>query len=84
MRPVLETNSNGSKPRSRDDELAIAAADAIDFITTVPRDTIQIVVRDGWVSLSGTVEEWYQKEAVGNLVRHLPDVTGITNSITVR
>jgi osmotically-inducible protein OsmY len=51
---------------------------------SVPDDRIKVMVQDGWVTLNGEVDWWYQKEAAGDAVRNLMGVRAVTNSITVK
>jgi len=37
--------------RSTDSDLAAAAAEAIEVLTTVPRETIKVTAQDGWLHL---------------------------------
>ncbi len=46
--------------------------------------TISLVVRDGWVTLNGEVNMWYQKSAAESSIRYLLGVKGITNNITIK
>jgi osmotically-inducible protein OsmY len=41
-------------------------------------------VSDGWITLEGQVEWWYQKDAAENTVRYLLGVRGVSNLITIR
>jgi len=50
----------------------------------VPSDSIKAVVSQGWVTLEGTVEWYYQKEAAERAVRYLRGVKGVTNKIVVK
>jgi osmotically-inducible protein OsmY len=67
-----------------DSDIAEAAAHALAWNTSVPKDRVTISVRDGQVILEGTVDWQYQREAVTRAVRVLSGVTGITNHIAVR
>ena len=67
-----------------DAEIASAAANAINWITTVPPNSIKITAHDGRLTLEGTVENWSQREAVGMVVRYLPGITSVTNLIRTR
>ncbi len=70
----------------RDDgDIAIAAANHIDWLSwTLPGKTILITVRNGWVTLDGEVEWWYQKETAESTVRYLSGVKGVSNQITIK
>ena len=50
----------------------------------IPHEIIQVVVRKGWVTLSGEVEWEYQKSAATKNVTPLAGVTGVTNEIQIR
>jgi osmotically-inducible protein OsmY len=60
-----------------DGDIAAAAAHEIDWSTTIPSGTVKITVRDGWITLEGVVEWWYQKTAAENAVLYLAGVKGV-------
>jgi osmotically-inducible protein OsmY len=66
-----------------DTDIAAAAISQISWSTTIPTGTVQATVRDGWVSLEGEVEWWYQKNAAGDLVKQMAGVKGVTNSLSI-
>ncbi len=70
--------------RRNDGDLAAAVITAINWLTAVPGKAVQVTVRDGWVTLEGSVEQWYQRTAVEDVVRSLAGVRGVTNSISIR
>ena len=67
-----------------DGEIAAAAAHKIEWSTTIPKGTVEITVRNGWIILEGEVEWWYQKNAAETVVRHLVGVHGVSNSISIK
>jgi osmotically-inducible protein OsmY len=68
----------------RDDtELARRALDALWWHSDLPAG-IQVVVKDGWVTLSGNVEWNYQKEEAERAVRNLGGVKGVINDIVLK
>ena len=67
-----------------DEDIARAVANALAWNTSVPADSIKAVVSDGWVTLEGAVEWYYQKDAAERAVRYLRGVKGITNRIVVK
>jgi osmotically-inducible protein OsmY len=73
----------GSSKRT-DQDIAIAAANALKETTSVPSDKIKVTVSNGWVTLEGEVEWQYQRNAAESAVRYLTGVTGVTNMITVK
>jgi osmotically-inducible protein OsmY len=66
-----------------DGEIAASAADHLEWSTSVPDDKVDITVQDGWVTLTGQLEWWYQKNAAENSVLFLTGVKGVTNLITI-
>ena len=70
--------------RSSDTQLAAAAIEAIECLTTVPLDSIKIVTRNGWLHLEGTLYWESQRTTVEDVTRHLPGVLGITDTIAIK
>jgi osmotically-inducible protein OsmY len=66
-----------------DSEIAATAAGAIQWITTVPANTVKVTVCDGWLSLKGAVDGRHQKQAAEKAVRNLTGVKGLTNLIAI-
>lgn len=69
--------------RRSDTEIAHAAVAALAWNVAVPENTIQLDVRDGWISLRGHVDWDYQRRAAEGSVRPLTGVRGVTNLIDV-
>lgn len=67
-----------------DQELARLAASALEWNVAVPHDGLKVTVQDGWVSLDGEVDHWYQHNAAEEAVRNLIGVKGITNRISIK
>lgn len=70
--------------RRRDEEIAEAALRNLEWFTTIPEERIILKVQDGWISLEGTVDWNYQKEAAQAAVKDLIGIKGISNSIKVK
>ena len=66
-----------------DGEIAAAAANQIECATSILPRAVDITVHDGWITLAGEVEWWYQRGAAENVVKHLTGVKGVTNQITI-
>jgi osmotically-inducible protein OsmY len=54
-----------------DEDIARSVANALVSNTSIPIDSIKAQVSQGWVTLEGTVEWHYQREAAERAVRHL-------------
>jgi osmotically-inducible protein OsmY len=70
-------------PRT-DTDIANAVVHALQWDSLVPDERIKSTVRNGWVTLEGTVEWQYQKEAAENAIRNILDVRHIANDIIVQ
>jgi osmotically-inducible protein OsmY len=66
-----------------DDEIAERALKIIAWDTTIPADHVQVKVENGRVTLRGTVDWDYQRQAAADAVRKLSGVVGLTNELTV-
>ena len=73
-----------SGDRRSDEEIARSVANALAWHASVPPDRVKAQVSQGWVTLEGTVEWQFQKEAAERAVRPLRGVKGITNNIVVK
>ena len=69
--------------RRTDDEIAGAAIDRLAWNVSIPRDSIMVKVEKGWVTLTGQVDFWYQKDAAEQDVRPLMGVVGVSNQATI-
>jgi osmotically-inducible protein OsmY len=70
--------------RRNDGDIAAAAANQIEWSTTIPQGAVQVTVSEGRVSLEGQVEWWYQKDAAEDGVRYLAGVNRVFNLITIK
>jgi len=69
----------------RDDgDIASAAINRMSWDTSIPKDAVKIKIQDGWVTLTGQVEWFFQKDAAAAEIRALMGVTGVSNQITVK
>jgi osmotically-inducible protein OsmY len=67
-----------SNKKTADDEIAKRAIDILRWDSLIPGGAIQVLVRNGWVALSGNVNWWYQKKSAEDDVRKLSGVIGVT------
>ena len=67
------------------DDTAIARAvrNALEWDVTVPEDRIESIVRNGNVTLRGTVDYWYQRKAAADAVARLLDVISVNNHLVI-
>jgi osmotically-inducible protein OsmY len=67
-----------------DTEIAQAAVAALKWNTMVPNDRVTVTVTTGWLTLNGTLDWQYQKDAAARAVRDLTGVKGVTNNVIVQ
>ena len=79
----IEVRHPSDKKRS-DDEIAKRAIVILDWDTVVPDGAVQVIVRGGWVTLTGKVDWQYQKKAAEECVRKLSGLQGVLNNIEIR
>jgi osmotically-inducible protein OsmY len=79
----LEVKLPGSSQRT-DEDIALAAVNALKSNFAVPADRIKVTVSKGWMKLEGEVEWNFQRVAAENAVRYLAGVMGVSNLITVK
>jgi len=79
----LEVHLPGSSQRE-DTDLAQAALRALKWDVMVPADSVTIRVAHGWLTLEGTLEQEYQRNAAERAVRHLRGLRGCVNNIELK
>jgi len=79
----IEVRLPSSAQRS-DPKIAHAAVSALEWNSSVPKDRVKVKVENGWLTLEGDVDWYYQKEAAERAVRSLTGIKGVSNLISVR
>jgi osmotically-inducible protein OsmY len=70
--------------RRTDTEIAQAGVSTLKWSTVVPDGQVSVSVNDGWITLAGTVDWAYQRDAATRAVRDLVGVKGVVNHILVQ
>ncbi len=78
----IEVRFPGDK-KWNDDEIAQRALNILAWNTAIPSDRIRVKAAGGWITLSGTVDWNYQRQAAESEVRKLSGVKGVTNDIAL-
>jgi osmotically-inducible protein OsmY len=73
-----------SVDKKPDPEIARDAVMALKIQVPTIAENIKVIVRDGWITLEGTLEWQYQRERSESVVRRLQGVSGVINSIKVK
>jgi osmotically-inducible protein OsmY len=67
-----------------DPEIAREVVRELDSHVSIPADKIKVTVKNGWVTLEGTVDWQYQKALAESAVKKLRGVIGVFNNIEVK
>ena len=79
---VEELKVNLFEAHQRNDgDIAQSAMNTLDWNVSVPKGKVNVVVENGWVTLSGNVDWNYQREAAHDAVRSLMGVKNVTDLI---
>ncbi|MCV9927524.1 BON domain-containing protein [Flavobacterium sp. LS1R49] len=71
------------KTHKADNEIATEITNAFKWHWDIPNERIQVKVENGWVTLTGSLEWNYQKDAAKKAVSVLIGVKGIINNIMI-
>ncbi len=78
----IEVRLPGEAKRD-DDAIAAAAISRLAWDVSIPANAVQVKVESGWVTLTGSLDWYYQKAAAADDVRGLVGVRGLSNQITI-
>ena len=67
-----------------DQEIALKAASALLWHSAIPKDHIKVQVSNGFITLEGSVDWQYQRDAAESAVENLLGVKGVYNTVTVQ
>jgi osmotically-inducible protein OsmY len=67
-----------------DADIARTAENVLEWMTIGNIDSVQVMVEDGWITLTGAVDWQYQQSAAAFAVRHLMGVRGVSNQIAIK
>ena len=70
--------------RHDDTDIAQAAVHALRWNTWLPANSVTVTVKEGWVTLEGSMPWQFQKQEAMMAVQHLQGVKGVTNQIVVK
>jgi osmotically-inducible protein OsmY len=70
--------------KTADDQIAQRASDLLNWDVLVPKDTVDVLVHDGFVTLSGAVDWQYQRSAAEDDMRKLSGIVCVTNMIKIK
>jgi osmotically-inducible protein OsmY len=67
-----------------DPEIARAAVAALRSVLPTSHENIKLVVNQGWLTLEGSIEWYFQKQLAESAVRYLKGVTGVSNHVLIK
>jgi osmotically-inducible protein OsmY len=65
-------------------DILTEVANALYWDLAIPRHSVTVDVKGGWVTLHGVVERDYQKSCAEATVRRVPGVIGVKNEVAIR
>jgi osmotically-inducible protein OsmY len=79
----IEVQVPGDSERT-DADIGAAAVYALRWHTSIPDGRVQVTVRNGWLTLEGTVNSWYQLQSAQRVLCELRGVKGVANHVRIR
>jgi osmotically-inducible protein OsmY len=79
----MDVKLPGSSKRI-DTDIARSAGNALKWVNSLPKDTVSVMVEDGWITLSGEVDWQYQRESAAAAVRGLLGVIGVSDMVSIK
>lgn len=74
---------NGAKKRT-DADIARTVQNILEWNVFIPKDSVGVMVENGWVTVSGHVAADYQRRTAVSSIRYLSGVTGVSNQIILK
>lgn len=69
-------------PRT-DSDIAASIAQTLGWMINLPTKAIHVIVKKGWVTLTGEVDWNFQRRAATRGIRYLQGVTGVSDQVTL-
>jgi osmotically-inducible protein OsmY len=66
-----------------DSDIARSARNVLEWTSAVQPDSVEIMVENGWITLTGEVAWKFQKQAAADAVRFLSGVVGVSDEISI-
>ena len=79
----LDVHLGGNSTR-KDVDIARSAKNVLEWTTYLPKDSVQVTVEGGWVTLSGDVTWEYQRQSAVSAVRSMSGVKGVNDQILLK
>jgi osmotically-inducible protein OsmY len=66
-----------------DADIAASVQNVLEWSSSLPPSAVQVMVENGWVTLTGNVDWQYQRQSAQDSVRHLLGVVGVSDQIVI-
>jgi osmotically-inducible protein OsmY len=80
----IDVKFHNSWAKKDDADIANEIINAFKWNWEIPEDEVKVRVEKGWVTLEGSVQWHYQRDAAMNAVKKLMGVTGVSNDIMIK
>lgn len=80
----IDVKFHTSWAKKDDADIANEIINAFKWNWEIPEDKLKVRVEKGWVTLEGSIQWQYQREAATNAVKKLMGVTGVSNNIMIK
>jgi osmotically-inducible protein OsmY len=67
-----------------DADIARTVENVLQWTTYLPKDSVKVMVENGWITLSGQVDWEYQRMAAVDAVRYLMGVRGVSDDVAIK
>lgn len=71
-------------PERTDPDIAAAVVNALAWDAALPTGKVDVTVSQGWVTLKGQVDYYYQRIDADRAIRRIAGVKGVTNLLTIK
>lgn len=79
----IDVKMNGATQRT-DADIARSVQNILEWNVFIPKDSVKVMIENGWVTLSGEVTADYQRRTAASSIRYLSGVTGVSNQIVLK
>jgi osmotically-inducible protein OsmY len=84
IRGIINHIEVTAENKMNDSEIRKSVLNAVIRNSTLDKDRVDVLVKNGWVTLEGDADFQYQKTKAGMLAQDIKGVKGVTNLISVK
>ncbi len=72
------------RSRPADQDIEASAREAIQWLTNIEAEDLNVTSKNGWLTLHGTVGSRHQGRTLKSVLRDLPGVCGVTSELKIK